>query len=105
MYSCSKCDISYFCTDAPECCAYNLLMAAVESDVDVSCRSKGPPCVVPPDNDPCDSNSCLHGAPCGVGFQFEWQGDDLGDQCVLTVSEMCHQIIMILLCINFKYIK
>eukprot|EP00612_Vaucheria_litorea_P002959 CAMPEP_0171461692 /NCGR_PEP_ID=MMETSP0945-20130129/6037_1 /TAXON_ID=109269 /ORGANISM="Vaucheria litorea, Strain CCMP2940" /LENGTH=347 /DNA_ID=CAMNT_0011988087 /DNA_START=398 /DNA_END=1441 /DNA_ORIENTATION=- len=72
--SCDVCDISEDCTLASECCAYTFLfdsIGIVPSDVDVSCRNNEPPCIMAPENDPCEVNPCLDGARCGSSWTSE----------------------------------
>ena len=88
LCSCSTCSISGDCTGPSECCLYDFYQSAVVSDVDISCRSNGPPCVVPIPNDPCgssESNPCQNGAPCGISFQYY----GLYEEGSFTGDEMC----------------
>mmetsp|Transcript_2989 Transcript_2989/g.4534 ORF Transcript_2989/g.4534 Transcript_2989/m.4534 type:complete len:522 (+) Transcript_2989:63-1628(+) len=83
--SCSECNInSLSCETEPECCAYSTILtneARSFSDANISCRSKSPPCLVPPEDDPCViDNPCQNGALCGLV---------LGDHFPMTDDMFC----------------
>jgi hypothetical protein len=88
--SCSTCDTSANCTLSPECCAQKIAIGIEVNDVDVSCRSKGPPCVMPPAVDPCKpTNPCQSNARCGVAWQYSY---NLGYTCELQTKCKCNEV-------------
>mmetsp|Transcript_14664 Transcript_14664/g.21838 ORF Transcript_14664/g.21838 Transcript_14664/m.21838 type:complete len:331 (-) Transcript_14664:39-1031(-) len=67
--SCESCGIGWFCDLSPQCCANTYLrgLKLEYSDVDISCRSNSPPCLLPPSDDPCSTgDTCQNGAICGA---------------------------------------
>mmetsp|Transcript_14466 Transcript_14466/g.21475 ORF Transcript_14466/g.21475 Transcript_14466/m.21475 type:complete len:279 (+) Transcript_14466:94-930(+) len=86
--SCESCDSEGIsCLQSPECCAINFIRISETNDANVSCRNKGPPCLVPPEDDPCEINPCQNGARCGVSLPRN------EDECIEErVICMCEEI-------------
>jgi hypothetical protein len=80
--SCGACDMGDECAAGTpdECCGQKIVAAitrpfpALATDVDISCRYKSAPCVMPPAGDPCATNPCHRGARCGVDYYADESG-------------------------------
>jgi hypothetical protein len=78
LHSCKKCVTGITCAaDVPkECCAQAIaagISDTVRNDRAVSCRTHGPPCVMPlQPKDLCTPNPCMAGASCAVEYASDY---------------------------------